>query len=158
MTLCEVYLCAKGLFENLSLERGLLLVARLGRYGHAEEREAALLLDVYRSGALGPRAKSILALTPDAEVILSALESNKRQCQLEQVLESGNISAARVLLCDCYTDKDRPLAERRQSKQVADHLLRWLPREATESLRCGSLTEADVKSLFAPRQAEVNYL
>jgi hypothetical protein len=158
MTLCVMYLCARALFTESSLEHGLLRVARLGRYGHTEEREAALLLDAFRSGALGPRARRILAVAPESEVVLSAFTPSSRHQQLRIIVDSGNIAAARVLLCDCLTDVPHSQRAKREAKEVASRLTNWLPREAVETLCTGKLTAADIKSLFVPRHAEVNYL
>jgi hypothetical protein len=158
MTLCEMYLCARALFSEPSLEHGLLRVARLGRYGHNEEREAALLLDTFRSGALGPRARRILAVAPESEVVLSAFAPSTRHQQLRVIVDSGNIAAARVLLCDCLTSVPQTQRARRETKEVVAHLKNWLPREAVETLCTGKLTATDIKSLFAARHAEVNYL
>lgn len=158
MTLCEMYLCAKALFSEASLEHGLIRVARLGRYGHAEEREAALLLDTYRSGALGARARHVLAVSPESHLVLAAFAPPSRYGQARVIVEAGNISAARVLLCDCLTGTPQSPSARREAKEVAAYLTKWLPREAVETLRTGKLTSADIKSLFAPRHAEVNYL
>lgn len=152
-----MYLCARELLNTSILEKGLVRVARLGRYGQVEEREAALLLDAFRSGTLNVRAQVILSPAPESMNILQLLDAPTRRRQYENVIGMGHISAARVLLCDC-ADRGGTREEKREAQEVAKKLVKWLPLEATDSVQIGHLESADIRSLFAPRIAEINFI
>ena len=150
MTLGELYLYARTLFGTPALERGLVLTAMLGRYAHAEEREGALLLSVARAGALSARSEVILGIGRETHDILQALGAGSLAEQITTVMASGNISAGRILLCDCYAGGSPTYLLRR--------LLTWLPPDAVATLKCGNLTPKDISGLFSPRHLELNYL
>lgn len=152
-----MYLCARELLNTSILEKGLVRVARLGRYGQVEEREAALLLDAFRSGTLNVRAQVLLSPAPETMTILQLLDAPTRRKQFDNVIGMGHISAARVLLCDC-ADRSVSREDQREARAITAKLIKWLPLEATDSVRTGALESADIRSLFAPRVAEINFI
>jgi hypothetical protein len=158
MTLGELYLCARQLFEATDLERGLQRVARLGRYGQSEEREAALLLDISRAGRLTDRALAVLNVSMECSQLLSSFTGKLRSEELRNIVRMGDIGAARVLLCDCHTRPKFAGESREQTRAVVKRLISWLPAEALTSIQCGPLGPAQLQSLFATRGAEINFL
>lgn len=158
MTILQLLLNTESVVTPACKSQGLLLVARLGRYGQEHERKAAFLLPAVRAGLLDVTGCGTM-VCDDCHTLLTMLTSGSPVIQARNICEALDISAGRVL----YVELCQQLYEMRPKKpaslkQALRMLQRGLPYEARCELKTGILTDSDVRALFTPQHKIVNYL
>lgn len=149
MTLIEHVMSAAAWMSPAEKNSGLLLVARMGRYAQASEREAAFYLPALRNA---PTHMSRVNAVVDQDTIehLEILLTSASRRQVRRVCSSGDISAARLLYCElCDELVQKGSAGQSATQAAVATLQRYLPEEALSDLNSAELEKIQLEALFS---------